>query len=41
VEGLVKIIDLFSVLPAVTSGWEFAAFIVLVFVWWIAPASRR
>jgi hypothetical protein len=41
VEAPVKIIDLFSILPAVTNGWMFAAFIVAVFVWWIAPTSRR
>jgi len=41
VEAPVKIIDLFYVLPAVTNGWMFAAFVVAVFVWWIAPASRR
>jgi hypothetical protein len=28
-----KIIDLFSILPAVTNGWTFAAFIVVVVVW--------
>lgn len=40
-EAPVKVIDLFSVLPAVTNGWMFAAFVVAVVVWWIAPASRR
>jgi hypothetical protein len=29
----VKIINLFSILPAVTNGWEFAAFVVVVVVW--------
>ena len=28
-----KIINLLSILPAVTNGWEFAAFIVVVVLW--------
>jgi hypothetical protein len=29
----VKIIDLLSILPAVTNGWQFAAFVVVVVLW--------
>jgi hypothetical protein len=42
-EAPVKIIDLFSILPAVTSGWQFAAYIVAVVVllWMRRRPTRR
>jgi hypothetical protein len=40
--GPVKIINLFSILPAVTNGWQFALYIVaVVVVLWMQRPPRR